>query len=149
MDAYVCYLKEHRYCPQCASGSRENRASRGPYTKRRPATLGQSHFRPVWQAIQEQSTRYFTIELKETQVCIMRRSILAMRKYVLIALSSLGLFALAPGQARADEVYSNGTVTVYRHHSPEWYREHERLRHREWREHEWREHHRPYYPDQD
>src|SRR6266446_8843387 len=30
--------------------------------------------------------------------------------------------------------------TVYRHHSPEWHRERERLRRREWREHQWREH---------
>ena len=103
---------------------------------------------PAW-LLKEKSTQHFTIELSKTQVCIMRRSILAMRRYVLIALSGLGLFAFAPGQAKADEVYSNGTVTVYRHHSPEWYRERERLRRREWREHEWREYHRHYYPDQD
>ena len=51
-----------------------------------------------------------------------------MKKYILLVLLGLGLFAFVPGQAKADEDFSVGPVTVYRHHSPEWYRERERLR---------------------
>jgi hypothetical protein len=82
-----------------------------------------------------------------------------MRRYILIALSGLGLLVSVPGQAKADEEYSVGPVTIYRHHSPEWYRERERLRRREWRErhwrehewreHEWQDHHWREYPDRD
>ena len=67
-----------------------------------------------------------------------------MKRYILLVLLCLGLSAFVPGQAKADEDFSIGPVTVYRHHSPEWYRERERLRRREWREHHWR-----YYSDQD
>ena len=65
-----------------------------------------------------------------------------MKKYILIFLLSLGLFAFTPCQSKADDAFSVGPVTVYRHHSPEWYRERERerMRRQEWREHEWREH---------
>ena len=78
-----------------------------------------------------------------------------MKKYILLFLLGLGLFIFAPGgQAKADEEYSVGPVTVYRHHSPEWYRERQRERWRrehwrehEWREHEWREHHYNDYPE--
>jgi hypothetical protein len=77
-----------------------------------------------------------------------------MKKYILIFLLSLGLFDFAAGQAKADEGYSIGPVTVYRHHSREWYRERDRermrreqWREREWREREWREHHWRDYPD--
>jgi hypothetical protein len=77
-----------------------------------------------------------------------------MKRYILLFLIGLGLSAFVPGQAKADEDFSIGPVTVYRHHSPDWYRERERLRRREWREHqwrehEWREHHWRDYPDQD
>jgi hypothetical protein len=72
-----------------------------------------------------------------------------MKRYILLVLLGLGLCAFVPGQAKADEDYSIGPVIVYRHHSPEWYRERERWRHREWREHEWREHHWREYPDHD
>jgi hypothetical protein len=79
-----------------------------------------------------------------------------MKKYILLLLLGLGLFAFVPGQAKADDAFSVGPVTVYRHHSPEWYRERERLRRQEWREHQWREHqwreqqrrdYYDYYPD--
>ena len=77
-----------------------------------------------------------------------------MKKYILLFLLGLGLFIFAPGQAKADEEFSVGPVTVYRHHSPEWYRERERERWRrehwrehEWREHEWRERHYNDYPE--
>ena len=63
-----------------------------------------------------------------------------MKRYILLFLLGLGLSAFVPSQAKADEDFSIGPVTVYRHHSPEWYRERERLRRREWREHQWREH---------
>ena len=75
-----------------------------------------------------------------------------MKKYILLALLGLGLCAFVPSQAKADDDFSIGPVRVYREHSPEWYRERERMRQREWRErewreHQWREHHE--YPDQD
>jgi hypothetical protein len=54
-----------------------------------------------------------------------------MKRYILLFLLGLGLSAFVPGQAKADEDFSIGPVTVYRHHSPEWYRERERLRRRE------------------
>ena len=64
-----------------------------------------------------------------------------MKKYILLALLGLGLCAFVPSQAKAaDEDFSIGPLRVYRYHSPEWYRERERMRQREWREHEWREH---------
>jgi hypothetical protein len=79
-----------------------------------------------------------------------------MKRYILLSLLSLGLFAFAAGEAKADDEFSIGPVTVYRHHSPEWYRERERERWRRqewrehlWREHEWREHHWREYPDLD
>jgi len=50
-----------------------------------------------------------------------------MKRYILLVLLGLGLFAFVPGQAKADEDFSIGPVTVYRHHSPEWYRERERF----------------------
>ncbi len=56
-----------------------------------------------------------------------------MKKYILLSLLSLGLFAFVPGQAKADDDFSIGPVTIYRHHSPEWYRERERLRRQEMR----------------
>jgi hypothetical protein len=62
-----------------------------------------------------------------------------MKRYILILLLGLGLIAFVPQQVKADE-YSIGPVTVYRHHSSEWYRERERMRERAWREHQWREH---------
>jgi hypothetical protein len=75
-----------------------------------------------------------------------------MKSYIFIFLLLLGLGAFVPGQVRADDAFSFGPVTVYRYHSPEWYRQRERLRQREWREHEWRqhewrEHHWRDYPD--
>jgi hypothetical protein len=80
-----------------------------------------------------------------------------MKRYILILLLGLGLIGFVPQQAKADEDFSVGPVTVYRHHSSEWYRERERerrreLREREWREHQWRErqwreHHMDMYPD--
>ena len=78
-----------------------------------------------------------------------------MKKYILLALLALGLCAFIPAQVNAaDEDFSVGPFTVYRYHSPEWYRHRERERRREWREHEWREHewrehHWREYPDQD
>ena len=64
-----------------------------------------------------------------------------MKRYILLFLLGLGLSAFVlPGQAKADDEFSVGPVTVYRHHSPEWYRERERSRRQEWREHQWREH---------
>jgi hypothetical protein len=80
-----------------------------------------------------------------------------MKRYILPALLGVGLFAFIPSQAKADDAFSIGPVTVYRHHSPEWYRERERRREwrehewreHEWREHEWREHHWRAYPDED
>jgi hypothetical protein len=71
-----------------------------------------------------------------------------MKKYILLSLLSLGLFAFVPGQAKADDDFSIGPVTIYRHHSPEWYRERERLRRQEMREREWRERHWRQYPDE-
>ncbi len=71
-----------------------------------------------------------------------------MKKYILLSLLSLGLFAFVPGQAKADDDFSIGPVTIYRHHSPEWYRERERLRRQEMRERQWRERHWREYPDE-
>jgi hypothetical protein len=72
-----------------------------------------------------------------------------MKKYILLLPLSLCLFAFVPGQAKADDDFSIGPVTVYRHHSTEWYRERERLRRQEMREHQWRERQWREYPDQD
>jgi hypothetical protein len=71
-----------------------------------------------------------------------------MKKYILLSLLSLGLFVFVPGQVKADDDFSIGPVTIYRHHSPEWYRERERLRRQEMREREWRERHWRQYPDE-
>jgi len=71
-----------------------------------------------------------------------------MKKYILLSLLSLGLFAFVPGQAKADDDFSIGPVTIYRHHSPEWYRQRERLRRQEMRERQWRERHWREYPDE-
>jgi hypothetical protein len=56
--------------------------------------------------------------------------------------SASSSYARPPFHGRSRQGGGGGyaPVTVYRHHSPEWYRERERLRRHEWREHERREH---------
>ena len=61
-----------------------------------------------------------------------------MKRYLLLVLAALGLFAFVPSQAKSDVVvgFSSDEPVYYGPRTEEW--RYERWRRHRWREHEWR-----------